>query len=340
MNRNTESRSGRGWAMGALVGVLVVLAGVVGWWATRPAPEVLQGQVEVRRVNVAAKIPGRVDSLLAREGDTVEAGQLVVVLHSPELDAKAQQTDAQIAAARAQEAKARSGARSQEVTMARANWERAAQAESLAVTTYARVQQLFVEGVIATQRRDEAQTQLNAARLATQAARAQFDLVMSGARSEDRTAAEAVVRQAQGGRAEVRAYQSETHVVAPIGGEISQRTVEPGEIVSAGLPILTISDLRDAWVTFNLREDRLAGIGKDSTLHVTVPALGGKAVSLRVSYIAPVGDYATWRSTGEAGGFDLRTFEVRARPVETVPGLRPGMTVLLPAAQLMGASSR
>ena len=130
------------------------------------------------------------------------------------------------------------------------------------------------------------------------------------------------------------AYQTETRVVSPLAGEISRRTTDVGEIVAAGLPLVTVADLGDAWVTFSFREDRLARVGIDNVLTVTVPALGGRAVPVRVTYVAPVGDYAIWRSTVESGGFDLRTFEVRARPVAPVPGLRPGMTVLLPDARL------
>lgn len=302
--------------------------------------DVLQGQVEVRKVNVAAKIPGRLDSVLVREGDSVRAGALIAVIRSPELAAKAEQASGSVEAAMAQEAKAQHGARAQEVEAARANWERAVEGEKLASTTYDRVQNLFKEGVISAQRHDEAQTQLNAARLTTEAAKAMYDMANAGARAEDKSAASAMVRQARGGRAEVQSYVNETRITAPIGGEISQRTVEPGEIVAAGLPIVTVADLADAWVTFNVREDRLATIGMDSVLHVTVPALGERAVSLRVSYIAPVGDFATWRSTGETGGFDLRTFEVRARPSERVAGLRPGMTVLLPTSALAPPSPR
>lgn len=169
-------------------------------------------------------------------------------------------------------------------------------------------------------------------------------MAASGARPEDRAAASALVRQARGGRAEVQSTERETHITAPIAGEVSQRTVEPGEIVAAGLPIVTVADLSDAGVTFNVREDRLSAIRMDGVLHATIPALGNTGVDLKVSYkvsyIAPVGDFATWRSTGEAGGFDLRTFEVRARPISPVAGLRPGMTVVLLASALGALTPR
>ena len=312
-----------------VLGLLLGAVGLALWIAAKPSLEVFQGQVEVRKVNVAAKIPGRLESVLVREGDEVTAGQVVAVLLSPELEAKAEQAEASVDAAASQNAKAQHGARQQEIVAAQANWERAVVAHALMETTFKRIENLHTDGVVSLQKKDEAAMQLRSAGLAVGAARAQYDMVREGARVEDRATAGAMVRQAKGGRAEVEAYRKETRMTAPISGEISQRTAEPGEIVSAGLPILTILDLSDAWVTFNLREDRLNGLALNEGLEVRVPALDNRTVPLKVTYIAPAGDYATWRSTGESGGFDLRTFEVRAKPAHPEKGLRPGMTVLL-----------
>lgn len=316
-----------------LAGAGLLLAGAGLWLWTRPAPDVLQGQVEVRKVSVAAKIPGRLQKVFVREGDVVTAGQELAVLFSPELEAKALQADASVDAALAQDSKARAGARQQEIVAARMNWERAVEAHALAQTTYKRIENLYSDGVISLQRKDETALQLRSAGLLAGAAKAQYDMAVEGARVEDRAAASAIYRQAKGGRAEVQAYLGETRIAAPIQGEISQRTAEPGEIVSAGLPILTILDLSDLWVTFNLREDQLNGLALHETLEVKVPALQQRAIKLKVTFIAPAGDYATWRATGESGGFDLRTFEIRAKPEQPEKGLRPGMTVLLPAAR-------
>jgi HlyD family secretion protein len=318
----------------ALAGLaLAVLAAGV-WWAARPAPELIQGQVEVRQVSVSSKIPGRIDSVLVREGDRLTAGQPVAVLRSPEIEAKARQADASVEAARAQRAKARSGARAEEVRAARAQWERAEEAARLAATTMERIQALYEEGVVAEQKRDEAATRLRTSRSAAEAARAAYEMAESGARAEDRDAAGALVRQAEGGRAEVQAYLDETRLYAPLSGEVVERVVEPGELVGPGMPVVAVVDLTDAWVTFSLREDRLAGLRVGTPFQVVVPALGDRTVDLTVSYIAAMGDFATWRSTRQSGGFDLRTFEVRARPDGPVEGLRPGMSVLLPADAL------
>jgi len=298
-------------------------------WASRPQTQYVQGQVEVRRVMVSAKIPGRLFAILVREGDLVQKGQELASLHSPEIEAKQLQAQGAVRAAEAQYEKAQKGARSEEIRAAKAAFERANEAAILAQTTYARVQKLFDEGVLPVQKRDEAQTQMKTAQSAAEAARAQYEQATTGARSEDKAATAGLVMQAKGGRAEVEAYLDETRIYAPIAGEITLKSAEEGEIIAAGMPVLAISDLSDAWAVFNLREDLLPGLTKGKRLTVEIPALK-RTAELEVYYIAPMGDFATWRSSKETGGFDLKTFEVRARPAKPIEGLRPGMSVLLP----------
>jgi HlyD family secretion protein len=314
-----------------LVLVLAVVSGVGAWaWKlSQPLPEVVQGQVEATLVNVSAKIPGRVATLTAREGSTVTRGEVLATLESPEIDARLAQARAARDAAAAQRDKAYNGAREEEVRQARLMWERAQHATELAEKTFRRIERLNRDGVLPAQRRDEAEAQWKTSKDAEAAARAAFDMTSSGARAEDKQAAAALVSRASGAISEVQAYLGEASLRAPLSGEVYKRNVEPGEIVAAGYPILTILDPADAWATFQLREDRLTGIKMGATLRVRVPALGSRTVELRVFYVAPVGDFAAWRATSAQGGFDLKTFEVRARPVQPVEGLRPGMTVIV-----------
>jgi len=183
--------------------------------------------------------------------------------------------------------------------------------------------------VLPAQRRDEAEAQLKTARDAEEAAKAGYDMAVGGARTEDKDAAQALVARADGAISEVEAFLAETRLAAPLAGEVYRRNVEVGELVGPGYPIVTIVDLTDVWVTFNLREDRLAGISMGQVLRGRVPALGGREVELKVDFIAAQGDFATWRATNAQGGFDLKTFEVRARPTSPVAGLRPGMSVVV-----------
>jgi len=314
-----------------IVGCLVLLSifSVATWLLVHPSPEILQGEVEATQVDVAAKIPGRVGAVNVREGQRVRKRQLLVTLDSPEIRAKLAQATAAENAASAQRDKADRGAREEEIRGARELWQRAERAADLAEKTFRRVDRLSADGVLPAQKRDEAEANWKASRDAANAAKARYDMAVAGARAEDREAAGALVDQAAGAVAEVEAFMEETRLVAPIDGEVVECIVDPGELVSAGYPILTLVDLDDIWVTFNLREDRLAGLRMGGRLIARLPALGNREVELKISYISPLGEFATWRSTQASGDFDLKTFEIRARPVQQAPGLRPGMSAIV-----------
>lgn len=302
-------------------------------FATEPRDLYLQGQMEARRVLVAGKVPGRVENLFFHEGDMVEKGAIVAVISSPEIEAKKIQAQGALGAAKAQANKARNGARSEDITALKAMADRAQEAALLAKNTYDRVQKLYDEGVLPLQKRDEAETQMKASQSAADAAKAQYAQAVAGARSEDKAAANALVLQAEGANAEVDAYLEETKIRSPISGEVSVKLVEEGEVVGSGMPVVAVTDLTDSWAVFHLREDMLKNVSKGKTFSMYIPALDTN-VNMEVSYIASVGDYATWRSSKESGGFDLKSFEVRMRPVAKVEHLRPGMSVLFPMNQI------
>jgi len=291
-------------------------------------PSLVQGEVEAGQVDVSSKIPGRVARVLVDLGQKVRKGDPLAVLESPEVRAKLDQVSALKDAASAQNAKAEAGPREEEVRGAEQQWRRAEAAANLARTTWERLERLQKDGVVTAQRRDEAEANWKASRAAADAARAGYDMALAGARREDRASAAAVVRQAQGAVSEVEAAVNETTLVAPRDGEVASRNVEPGEMVAPGYPVVTLVDLTDTWVVFNLREDRLAGLKIGDPLSGKVPAIE-RSVDFSVSAISPLGDFATWRSTSSSGGFDLKTFEVRARTTRPVDGLRPGMSVLV-----------
>ncbi len=289
----------------------------------------LQGETDAKQVTVAAKVSGRVDSLYVREGDSVRRGEIVATLDGPEIRAKASQALAARDAARAIRDKVQHGSREQDIRAARENWLRAVASATIAETTFARLDRLQRDGVVPTQRRDEAEAALKTSREGAEAAKAQYDLAMAGARSEDRAAAAADFRRAEGAVAEAESYVSENVLRSAVDGQVLLKVMEQGELVGPGQPILTIVDLSDQWVTLNLREDRLAGLRIGDTLTISIPAVDSATRPFTVYYISPLGAFATWRATREAGGFDVRTFEVRARPVRQVPALRPGMSALV-----------
>lgn len=313
--------------LAALAAVAVVLAGGL-WLAFRSPADLVQGMADADSVNVSAKIAARVSALHAGEGERVEAGQVLFELDSPEVAARQRQAAAARDAAQAQADKAEAGAREEDIRTAEANWRRAQAGDELAQSTFQRLDRLYAEGVVTRQRRDEARAKAVDAGQQARAARAQYEQAQAGAREEDRAAAQAQVRQADGALAEVRAAEEEVHGRAPAAGEVARRLAEVGELVPAGYPVYTLVDIDRMWVSFHLREDQFAGLEVGRRLRGAIPALALEDVAFEVYYISPAGDFATWRATRQSAGYDVRSFEVRARPVDAVAGFRPGMSVL------------
>jgi HlyD family secretion protein len=315
-----------------IVFALIVLTSFVVytvWLIAKPHPLEVQGEVEATNIKVASKIIGRVDSLAVKKGQDVKAGDLLFYIESPEVKAKLEQALAAKKAASAQRDKVDKGARPEDIQAAYNNWKKAEAASELATKTYNRVNNLFNDGAVAAQKRDEAETQMKAAVETEQAAKALYEKAVNGAQTEDKIAAGAMVEQMNGVISEVTSYLNETYIKAPIDGEVANIISEKGELVPAGYPVITLVDLSDVWITFNLREDLLTNVKKGTEFQASFPALGNKKILLRVSYINALGDYATWNATKTSGDFDMKTFEVQAIPVEKAEGLRPGMSALV-----------
>ena len=317
------------WAAGAVALAVVALLGWGLYRAAQPVPEQLQGQMEATETDIAPKITARIAQVLVQEGDTVAVGALLVRTDSPEVAAKLAQAQAAQQAAQSVADKARNGARPQEIEMARLQWQRAQTAAELARTSFQRVDNLFREGLVAAQKRDEAAANHKASRDQALAARAQYDLARAGARTEDQAAAAAQVRQVGGVVAEAEAARAETELKSPVAGEVAKVLAKVGELSPQGVAVVTVVDLADQWVVLNVREDRLQRFAMGSEFDATLPALGGQSARFKVSYIAALPDFATWRATRAGQGFDVRTFEVRARPLQAIAGARPGMSVLV-----------
>ena len=306
-------------------------AAVIGcglWLAYRAPAQTVQGMADSDSINVSTKITARVQVLRVREGDRVEAGQLLFQLDSPEVNARQRQAEAVLASARAQAAKTKEGTRREEIQAAEANWRRAAAAVALARSTHQRTEKLVQVGYISHQKGDETQGQLDETVAAEAAARAQYDQAMAGARVQDRASAEAQVRQALGAVAEAQSASDEVQGRAPLAAEVGKRLAEVGEVVPAGRAIFTLIDVDRMWVALNVREDQFSGLGIGTRLRGDIPALQREAVEFTVYYISPAGEFATWRATQQSAGYDVKTFEVRVRPEQPVERLRPGMSVL------------
>lgn len=275
---------------------------------------ILQGEVEVKSVDLSSKVTGRVQKINIKKGDKVKKGDVLLVLDTPEIQAKAEQTEATLALAMAQQEKASNGARVEQRQMALNQL-------NLAKKTYERINRLHKEGVVPTQKLDEAYAQYKSAQDAYN--------MTSSARYEDKLSASANVQRAKGAISEVSSYLKENSIVSPIDGEITELTVDEGELVGAGYPIVTVADNTDAWVTFNMREDLLSKIKMNKELTVIIPALSNQKVKVKVNYISVLGNFATWRATKAKGDFDMKTFEVRAVPLEVNSDLRAGMSAIM-----------
>lgn len=314
----------------AFIAVLVAvgLVALAGFFLLTPPDEVIMGQAEATTVRISGKVPGRIASYRFNEGDQVKAGDTLVFLSTPEVQAKLMQVEAVKAAAEAQHAKAMKGAREQEVTAAYELWQKAQAGLTIAKKSYDRVRNLYEKGVMSAQKKDEAEANYNAMVATEKAARSQYEMAKEGARKEDKAAAAALVNQASGALAEVESYVEESALVAPIDGEISERFPEVGELVGTGAPIMNIADLTDMWVSFSIREDLLSQVKVGNEVKAFVPALDNQEITLKVYYMKDMGTYAAWKATKTTGQYDAKTFEVRARPVQPVEGLRPGMSVI------------
>jgi HlyD family secretion protein len=311
------------------VGLIVVVAivGIGLWLASRPEPEQIQGMVEADSVNVATKALARVDRLLVDEGARVKAGQVLATLSSPELGNAERQAQGALDTARALDAVAQAGARSEDVGSLRAIWQSAQAAADLGATSSRRADTLYAEGVIAAQRRDEAHAARDSSRMSAEAARLQYEKALAGPRREDKQAAAAQVRIAQAGLSTARSLMTETRLVSPIDGEVSRKLLQPGEIVSPVLPAYQVIDIDHPRVEITVRESQYAGVRPGGILVGHVPALG-RDVRFRITHIAPEAAFATVRATRQSSGYDVRAFAVQLRPVGRVADLRPGMSVL------------
>lgn len=314
----------------AIVGfaAVVVLVALIGFFALGRDPELMQGQVEVSEYRVSSKVPGRILEIRVKEGDYVKVGDTLAILDAPEVRAKMEQARSAENAAAAQELKAQNGARQEQIQGAYQLWQQAKAGLEIAEKSYNRVQRLYDEGVMSAQKRDEVYANYKAMEAQCKAAQSQYEMAQNGARREDKLAAAAQVGRARGAVQEVNSYIHETVQIAQMEGEVSDIYPKVGELVGTGSPIMTISLMKDMWGAFNVREDQLGNLAVGTVVDAFVPAFN-KTVKMKVYYLKDQGTYAVWKATKANGQYDLKTFEVKARPIEPFEGLRPGMSLII-----------
>lgn len=311
----------------AFISVVVIVA-IIGFFTLGRTEEVVQGEVEVTEYRISCKLPGRILELRVEEGDYVHVGDTLAILETPEVTAQQKVAEATQGAANAMKNMANNGARKEQIQGAYQLLQQAIAARDIAQKSYKRIQNLFDEGVVSAQKRDEVYAAYKASEAQVLAAQSQYDMAKNGARTEEK---EAAAKQAQAAKSAVDIVKSllkETVQVATEEGEVSEIYPQVGELVGTGSPIMTIAVMKDLWGTFNVREDQLEGLKVGDVFTAYSPAFN-KDLKMKVFYIKDQGSFAVWKATKANGQYDLKTFEVKARPVNTLDGLRPGMSLIV-----------
>lgn len=308
--------------------IVVVTVGLIGFLTIAKTDDILQGEVEVSEQRVSCKLPGRLVELRVKEGDYVHVGDTLAILEIPEINAQQRVAEATEGASQAMSSLAEAGARKEQIQSAYQLMQQAMAAEEIAKKSYTRMQNLYDEGVISAQKRDEAFAAFKAAQAQVMVMKNQYELAKSGAREQEKTIARQNAKAAQNAVDVVKSVLRETVQVSNVEGEVSSIYPKVGELVGMGSPIMSISVMSDIWGTFNIREDRLEGMKVGDTFTAYSPAFS-KNVKMKVYNIKDQGSYAVWKATKSNGQYDLKTFEVKARFIDKFDGLRPGMSLII-----------
>lgn len=309
--------------------IVVIVVAVIGFVCFGNNDDnVIQGEVEVSEYRVSSKLPGRIAEICVTEGDFVHKGDTLAILDVPEVEAQKRAAEATQDAAKAVSDMADNGARKEQIQGAYQLWQQAVAASDIAEKTYKRLQNLYNEGVISAQKRDETFAAYKATQAQVLAAKSQYDMAKSGARNEERKAASDQANAAKNATDVVKSLLRETVQIATADGEVSEIFPKVGELVGLGSPIMSISEMNDMWGTFNIREDQLNGMKVGDTFKAYCPAFD-KEIEMKVYHIKDQGSFAVWKATKTNGQYDIKTFEVKARPSKPVEGLRPGMTLII-----------
>ncbi|HUC65184.1 MAG TPA: HlyD family efflux transporter periplasmic adaptor subunit [Stellaceae bacterium] len=307
--------------------IFVAIIGLAIWYLARPEPLLVQGEVESTRIDIAARVSGRLAKLAVVRGQNVPAGATLLVIDNPELMAELREAQAEKTVADAELARINAGTRSEIIALRHAEVDRATAEVTLAQQTYDRTRQLAANKVASQSKLDEATDELTVAQRRLEQAKLAYQEAVRGFTAEEHEIAEANVTKAAAKIDTIKALVDQLTITAPVASEVYQIPVEEGEVVTPGVPLLSLVDLGDTWLGFSLREDLMAGLKQGDRIEVRIPALGNRRVTAEIRVIAAKGEYAGWRATRATGDFDLRTFAIRAYPVEKIDGLRPGMSV-------------
>ena len=308
--------------------LVVLIVAVIGFFTLDRTPETIQGEMEADEYRVSSKLPGRVVSIRVKEGDYVHVGDTLAVLEAPEVDAQERVAEATAGASSAISDLTDAPTRKEAVNATYQVYQQALASQDIAEKTYGRMQRLYSEGVVSAQKRDEAQAAYDVAKAASATAKSNWEMAKEGSREEEKRAAKKQAEAAKNAVGVVSSLIKETVQVATQEGVVTDIYPKVGELVGMGSPIMTISMVNDMWGTFNVREDQLNGKKVGDTFKVFIPAFN-KEAEMKIYNIKDEGTYAVWKATKTTGQYDLKTFEVRARPLQKIDGLKPGMSLIV-----------
>ena len=249
------------------------------------------GTLEATEADLGFQLPGRIDSILVREGDRVESGQRLAVLDLRELSARREASSAQAAAQRARLAELERGFRPEEIAQAEVALRSATHRLADAERDRARIKNLFDGGAVSRQALDNQESAYNLALAERDRLKEQVSLLKSGSRPEAITAQRALVAQAEASLVQTEATLTQAVVVAPFSGTVTRRQREPGEVISAGLPVVSLANLDDRWVRIYVREDEVGRVRIGEKAEITVDAFPGKTYSGEVVFIAQEAEF-------------------------------------------------
>lgn len=315
-------------AIGAII--LVTLLGLIAfglWKSYQPKTIDVQGRVEAETLHVSTKVPSRIEGIFVHDGQKVEKGQLLVTLSSPEITTSKQQALAGLQSALALQSSVDRGAQQENIDSLYANWQSLKAQENLAKTTFNRGQNLYQQGVISRQRRDEMQAAAISATQLTEAVYQQYARAKRGSTSQQKTSADAQVEIAKAAVAEANALEAETKLFSPISGTVSKTYGKPSELVAIGVPVVSILQDDEQWVSLNVREDQYTQVYQAQSLDGFIPALN-KTVKFNIESIDAEGEFATIKTTRQTGGYDIRSFKIKLTPAAPLTDLKVGMSVI------------
>jgi HlyD family secretion protein len=312
----------------AIVAIGLVLAAGVLVYSQRQARSetAIVGVVRATEVRVEPEVDGQLVSIAVEKGAHVRAGDVLAKLSAIELTAQVDQARAALASAIADRNNVYAGVRREQVDSLKAEIAKANARREYMEVQLKRTSTLASQSFESQQSLDQAENDAAGARANVAEAQANYDAAVAGPTQEERGIADAQVQAAAAAVAVLERRLEKMILRAPVDGVVSVVAAEVGENVRAGQPILMVEASGKQWLSFNVREDHLSGLGVGETVGVARDGADG-AFKAVVTELRPLGVFATWQAERVIGDHDRNTLRLRLDPQEAPAGLEPGMTV-------------